>query len=144
MSNPVLFDEAAFRAQVPQYADPTTYPTAVLQQFWDNAINFITNWYGTSTWPTEDKLRFAINLMTAHLVYTSWLLQQGITPGVEVSSSVGQTSVSLEPPPLKTQWQYWLQTTPYGMQLLALFQVRTVGGFYFGGNWSLAAIRGCF
>lgn len=144
MANPVLFDATAFRAQVPQYADPTAYPDAVLQQYWSNGTNFITDTYGAypGIWPTEDKLRFALNLMTAHLLFISGLLQQGITPGVETASSVGQVSISLQPPPLKTQWQFWLQTTPYGMELLALLQTRSVGGWYAGGDYSLLAIRG--
>jgi hypothetical protein len=39
----------------------------------------------------------------------------------------------MQAPPAANAWQYWLNTSPYGMQLLALLQAKGVGGLYVGG-----------
>ncbi|OWK47571.1 hypothetical protein FRUB_01270 [Fimbriiglobus ruber] len=38
-------------------------------------------------------------------------------------ATIDKISVTLEPPPAPNAWQYWLQSSPYGQQLLALLQV---------------------
>ena len=68
--------------------------------------------------------------MTAHLLALSVMIASGNTPGVMVAATIDKISITLEPPPAPNAWQYWLQTTPYGQQLLALLQVASVGGFY--------------
>lgn len=79
--------------------------------------------------------------MTAHLTALSDLAAQSQTPGYEQSATIDKVSVSLTPPPNKNQWQFWLNTTPYGMQLLALLQSKSAGGFYIGGLPETAAFK---
>lgn len=127
----INYNDAAFRALFPVYANATTYPESTIQGYWNSAILYISNQY--SGWPfgfTLAQQTQAINLMTAHLLYLSTLIAAGGTPTLVTGATVDKVNVSLEPPPLKNQWQWWLSTSPYGAQLLALLQVIGVGGFY--------------
>ena len=62
-------------------------------------------------------------------------------PGIITEATVDKVDVKLEPPPLPNQWQFWLGTTIYGQQLLALLQGKSVGGTYYGGPPVLAAFN---
>lgn len=136
---PILtFNYAQFIALVPAYSNAQTYPQATLQAFWDSAINYITP-IGNFGSLQGDKRQYAINLMTAHLIYISNLAAAGTVPYLMQTSTIDKISVGLTPPPLKNQWQWWLMTSPYGQQLQALLQVNSVGGFYVGGSAQRAA-----
>lgn len=138
---PILtFDVTLFRQQFPVFANATAYPDAMLQMYWDMAICYITD-IGNYGWLQGDCRQLAINLMTAHLTALSVIVAGGQVPGLVQSATIDKVSVSLTPPPLKNQWQWWLSTTPYGQQLLALLQNRSVGGWYIGGRPELAAFR---
>jgi hypothetical protein len=50
------------------------------------------------------------------------------------TANIDKVNVSLTPPPLKNQWQWWLSISPWGQQLWALLQVNSVGGHYIGGS----------
>jgi hypothetical protein len=78
--------------------------------------------------PSQQTL--ALNLMTAHLVFLSDQVAAGETGGVVTGATIDKVSVTLEPPPSSNNWQYWLNQSPYGKQLLALLQVASVGGMY--------------
>jgi len=139
MAAVLVFDPVAFRLQFPAYSDPNKYPDATLQGFWDTAICYISDLnYG---WLNGDCRQRAINMMVAHLVYLQGLILAGTVPGLVNSSSVGATSVSLQMPPGKTQFQWWLNLTPYGAQLLALLSVKSTGGFFVGGTLARAGFR---
>jgi hypothetical protein len=56
-------------------------------------------------------------------------------------ASVDKVSVTLTPPPVKSQWQWWMSLTPRGAQLLALLKSKAAGGLYVGG---LPAERAAF
>jgi hypothetical protein len=138
----VVFDATAFRAQNPAYADPTAYPDATLQQYWNNATNYISDANsGVLGALVDAQLQFAINLMTAHLLFLSGLVLRGVSPGFVTQSTIDKISVSLQAPPEKNQWQWWLNLSPYGQQLLAMLQARSAGGFYIGGLPELGAFR---
>lgn len=133
------FDEAAFRAMFPDFASDTTYPDAMLASYWAMAVLYIT---ADDSWMIEgDTLQFALNLMVAHLGKSYSLINAGQSTSVVQSSSVGSVSVSMVPPPVKTGWQHWLCTTPYGAQLWALLQSLTVGGIYIGGSQERQGFR---
>ena len=140
----ILFDPVEFRLAFPAFANETTFPTVMLQRYWDMAICYVDD-CGSYGWLQGECRRLAINLMTAHLLAISVLIAAGQTPGLVQSSTIDKISVSLTPPPLKNQWQWWLSTTPYGAELLALLQTRSVGGWYIGGRPELSAFRrvGC-
>lgn len=125
-------DIAAFRAMFPAFADPLKYPDATLQLWWTMATQYITEYDNCLIEGTT--LQLALNLMTAHLAQSFTLISAGqSTPGVITGATEGSVSVSMSPPPVKNMWQYWLATTPYGQQLLALLQTLVVGGFTIGG-----------
>lgn len=144
----VVFDPTTFRAQFPQFTSVTLYPNAQLQMYFDTAEEFISNrdnltacGCGSGSLRPK-KLALALNLMTAHLAALGIQAAAGETTGLLQSATIDKVSVSLTPPPNKNQWQWWLNQTPYGQQLLALLAVASVGGYYFGGNPVLPAFRG--
>jgi len=135
----LTFDVAAFRTQFPAFANPTTYPSATLQGFWDLAVCYISPVdYGYLNGDCRER---AINMMVAHLTYMNGLIVAGTAPSMVNSSSVDRVSVSLTPPPFKDQFQWWLNLTPYGAQLAALLSLKAMGGFYVGGNLARAGFR---
>ena len=137
--NPVIltFDYALFISQCPQYSNGTTYPQALLQTYWDIAINYVSNVgnYGALQGAAR---QYGLNLMVAHLAYLAGLIAIGQVPGLMQNATIDKVTVGLTPPPLKNQFQWWLSLTPYGQQLLALLQINSVGGFYIGGSPVLA------
>jgi hypothetical protein len=136
----IEFDPVIFRQQVPAYSNPVDYPDATLQAFWDAAVYYVSNEnYGCLQ---GDRRRYALNLMTAHLVYISDMATSGQVPYVLSASTIDKVQVSTVQVPLKNQWGWWLSTSPYGSQLWALLQVNSVGGFYAGGIPVLPAYRG--
>lgn len=139
MASVILFDAALFRAQCPAYANETTYPSATIEGYWDQAIEFVTD--RNCGRLKDEGRRLAINWMTAHLMYLAGLIAAGQVPGLVQSSTIDVVSVSLTPPPVQNQFRWWLSLTPYGQQLLALLQVRSAGGFFVGGSSVRAAFR---
>jgi hypothetical protein len=135
----IVFDVAAFRVAFPAFANETTYPDATLQAYCDAACCYISpEDYG---WLNGDCRARALNLMTAHLAMLSSMIANRQPAGVGISATVGDVSVSMMPPPVKTAFQYWLATTPYGTQLWALLNVKGVGGLYVGGLPEKSAFR---
>ncbi len=137
------FDVTAFRIAFPAFADVTLFPTATLQMNWDAATCLMDN-DDNGHWALHGECRFrGLNLLTAHLTALSVIIANGggQVPGLVQSATIDKVTVSLTPPPIKTQWQWWLSLTPYGQQLLALLQVSSVGGFYVGGLPELFAFR---
>ena len=136
----LTFNVTEFRLLFPAFANETQFPTVRLQMYWDSATCYITD-IGNYGWLQGRCRQLAINYMTAHLTAISVLIAAGQTPGLVQNATVDKVSVGLTPPPLKNQWQWWLSTTPYGQELLALLQARSVGGWYIGGNPELSAFR---
>ena len=139
----IAFNEETFRALFPAFKDKADYPSAVLSMRWDTAGIYISNQSGGCFCGGMDTAQrtYALNLMTAHLQALADAIASGNTPGILTSATIDKVTVTIEPPPAPNQWQYWLQTTPYGQQLLALLQRASVGGCYFGGRPELAAFR---
>jgi hypothetical protein len=139
MSNIITFDITQFRAQCPEFENETTYPDAFLQGYWDIAICYISDVnYG---YLRGDCRQRAINYMVAHLLKLSQMIAMNQTPGQIQGSSIDKISVTMTPPPNKTQFQWWLGTTAYGQLCFALLGVHSTGGFYVGGKPELAAFR---
>jgi hypothetical protein len=137
----LTFDVTAFRVQFPAFMNPVMFPDATLQLYWDNATVYVSD-VGNFGRLQDTSRQYALNLMTAHLTALSVIVAKGQVPNIVSASTIDKISVTLEPPPVKTEWQWWLCTTPYGQGLLALLQGRSVGGFYIGGSAPLAAFRG--
>lgn len=124
-------DLTAFRAMFPAFADVTKYPDITIQMWWDMGVNYIDDYDNALI--SGKILQMALNLITAHLAQSFTMIGNGQNSAVVSGATEGSVSVSMTPPPVKTQWAWWLNTTPYGAQLLALLQTLTVGGFTIGG-----------
>lgn len=122
------FNEKLFRAQIPAFAENTVYPTPVVQMYFDAAGTYIAN-NKSGPLARAGATLLALNLMTAHLMQIGAETAQGMESGVTVSSTVDKVSNTLQQAVLTNQWQLFLASTQYGKQLLALLQVKSVGGF---------------
>lgn len=119
----IEFNAEKFRSQFPELAT-----IAAPQAWWNAATNIISNnSYGLLACCSREQ---ALYLMTAHLVQISNLVANGQQPGIVTDAQIDKIRVATMPPPVGNQWQWWLSQTPYGAQLLALLQVKSVGGFY--------------
>ena len=135
----ITFNYSSFVAQIPAYSDSGLYPESTLQQYWNGAINYISDVGNFGAIQGSARV-FALNLMTAHLVFVAGLAQNQQVPGLMQNATVDKVSVGLTPPPLPNQWQWFLNQSPYGQQLLAQLQVSSVGGFFIAGPYG--GIRG--
>lgn len=129
----IAFDVAAFRAGYPQFA--ATPPTDdTLSGWFDAATNYVSDEdYGCLMLRGVARV-LALNLMTAHIGALFAMIAAGETPGVETQATIDKVSVTVAPPPNKTQFGWWLSTTAYGQQLQALLGVAGVGGGFVGGG----------
>ena len=142
MTLPVIipFDESLFRSSFPAYANVTSFPSGTLNLYWTWSTYYLSNIsnYGALRGTSR---QLALNMMTAHLVAQNVIIGDGNTPYIVQGSTIDKISVTLEPPPIPNQWQWWLNTTPYGQQLLALLQANTAGGWSIGGTPQTSSFR---
>ena len=138
----ITLDPAAFRALFPQFADATKWPDAALSIQYGAATGYVSaDTYGDM--PVAARTN-ALYLMTAHLLALGVIIAQNNYSGqvgVVQGAVVDHVQITLTPPPVKSQWQWWLNTTPYGAQLLGLLEAQAAGGFYVGGLPERAAFR---
>jgi len=138
----ITFDAAAFRALFPQFADPAKFPDAALSIQFGAATGYVSaDTYGDMSVPVRTN---ALYTMTAHLLALGVIIAQNNYQGqvgIVTGAVVDHVQITLTPPPVKSQWQWWLNTTPYGAQLVALLQAQAAGGFYVGGLPERAAFR---
>lgn len=138
----ITLDPAAFRALFPQFADPAKYPDAALEIQFGMATGYVSaDTYGDM--PVAARTN-ALYLMLAHLMAIGVIIAQNNYQGqvgIVTGAVVDHVQITLTPPPVKSQWQWWLNTTPYGAQLLGLLQAQAAGGFYVGGLPERAAFR---
>lgn len=138
----INYNDANFRALFPAFANTTSYSATLLSLWWGNATAYISN-QNQCGWGslTLQQQTLALNYMTAHLVYLNNLAATGEDSGVITGATIDKISVQLEPPPEANQWQWWLNQSPYGKQLLALLQVAVVGGRFFNPSPVFTAFR---
>lgn len=138
----ITLDPAAFRALFPQFADAAKWPDAALSIQFDAATGYVSaDTYGDM--PVAARTN-ALYLMTAHLLALGVIIAQNNYSGqvgVVQGAVVDHVQITLTPPPVKSQWQWWLNTTPYGAQLLGLLEAQAAGGFFVGGLPERAAFR---
>lgn len=129
-----VFDVAAFRLQFPAFASITEYPDVLLSGYFSMAGCYIDAWDNCAL--SGDCLQLALNLMTAHLAATYGPSGSGI-PGVVgmlTSSTIDRVSVTQAVPTTRGAWQFFLASTPYGLQLWALLMAKSAGGWMVGGS----------
>lgn len=138
----ITLDPAAFRALFPQFADPAKYPDAALSIQFGMATGYVSaDTYGDMSLAIRTK---SLYLMTAHLLALGVIIAQNNYTGqvgIVQGAVVDRVQITLTPPPVKSEWQWWLNTTPYGAQLVALLEAQSAGGFYVGGLPERAAFR---
>jgi hypothetical protein len=137
----LVYNDADFRLAFPFFANATTFPEALLSMNFTNGTNYISDY--NAGFLANGNRQYALYLMTAHLTQLGVLIaaNNGAAPMIETQATVDKISVTVQPPPQKNQWQYWLNLTPWGAQLLALLQVASAGGWYVGGLPERAAFR---
>lgn len=131
----IQYNDTTFRALFPAFESTVTYPEVALQAYWNTASAYISDVNGGCYVGglSLAQQTLALNQMTAHLVALNALILAGQQPSILTAAGIDKINVTIEPPPAKNMWQYWLQTTPYGQMLLALLQVAGVGGLYVPG-----------
>lgn len=135
-----------FRAAFPAFADANLFPDAMLQVQWTIGACYISdrgcNCASADGTDCRETMQY---LMLAHLLQLGQIISAGGTnsgaAGIVSMAKVDKVSVSLVPPPVTDAWDWWLNGTPYGAQLLALLSVCGMGGFYAGGLPEPTAFR---
>jgi len=128
-----------FRAQFAEFASTTTYPDSTITMYWDTSILYVSNGdYGLLSGASRQR---AIYLFMAHLIKLGENIASNEVPNMISGATIGGESVTLVPPPLKSQFQWWLNLTIYGQQLNVLLSLKAVGGISVGGLPENSAFR---
>jgi Protein of unknown function (DUF4054) len=131
------YNDAAFRAQFPEFANTTSYQEALISIYFDLAMQFISTTGSPCSALRGTQLQVALNYMTAHLLalgkQAASALPGSVQGGFDTSATIGEISVSKLAPPVKDAWDWWLFQTPYGQALMALLSTLAVGGLSVGG-----------
>ncbi len=135
----ILFDVDVFRAQFPGLFPDPPNTDAFIELFWDAATCYVSN-------DTAGALSVAcrtqvLNLVTAHLITIMESAQAGNQPGFVVTASIDKISVTVQAPPSKSEFQFFLNQTPFGIQAYAMLYAAGVGGSYVGGFNELGSFR---
>jgi len=134
------FNYTVFIQYYAEFANSTTYPEATLQLYWNEAVTMVSSNTASCGLTPVQRVR-AINLMTAHLTRLNTQATQGQVSGLLQGAAIDKINIALTPPPEVNQWQWWLNQTPYGQALLALYQVAAAGGFFVGGYPTTFTLR---
>lgn len=129
----LVYTDADFRLQFPYFASTVTYPQATLQRNFDTGTNYVSAYnYG---FLNDAARQTALYMMTAHLTMLNDMLiaNAGAPSQMVTRAKIDQIEVTLQPPPEKNQFQWWLNLTQFGQQLLALLQIKSAGGWAVGG-----------
>lgn len=85
---------------------------------------------------TNCKRALAICLLVAHLMTIQKAIKNGDTSGlIQAGATIDKVSVSNVPPPTDEN-TYWFYLTPYGQQLLQLFEFNFASPGYIGGSFT--------
>jgi hypothetical protein len=137
---------ASFRAMFPAFDSMTAYPDAVLTMYASFATNYISTSPNCSSWQglSTAQQTYAQNLMMAHIAQIQANISSNSagSTGFSTSKHVKDVGYTVQPPPSSDAFDYWLNLTPYGMQLSALLSLVSVGGFMVGGSPEGLAFRG--
>lgn len=132
MSNPVPFDETTFRELFPAFSSAVKYPTSTLVMYWDEIGCYIADG-GVGGMLSGNCTANAMYCLLAHFLALSDQAKRGKQTGFKNSAGIDKINVQYLAPPVKTQFDWWLASTPYGQQLAALLELKSVGGISVGG-----------
>ena len=141
MVSPAYFyNDAQFRTQFPAFSNATTYPQATLQQYFNTAgLIVANNNYGPLQ--CAGATLTCLYLLTAHLAQIGTQIAAGQQGGIVVQAAIDKINITLQEFQYPNQWQFWLASTPYGAQLLAILQAQSIGGFSFPAGLGRAGFR---
>jgi len=123
----LAFSAAEFRAQFP--GQFLTESDAILELYWDTAVCYVSP-DDSAGIMSSDCRRTALNLMTAHLITVAGAATIGMQSGFIESGTIDKVSVNVQAYPPTSQYQWFFNQTPYGVQLYALLSAQIVGGLY--------------
>lgn len=131
-------DIQVFRTQFPAFKDENIFSDAFIKEWGKLAEHYL-----KESWALNGEVfKHALNLMSAHLIFiASKTMQNNATSGAIQSASEGSVSVSFSAPPTRNGWEFWLSSSPYGVQLWALLNQLSSGGVYVGGLPERKAVR---
>ena len=120
-----------FLMRFPEFDNETTYPRATVENCGQRAMMHITP--DAEGMPLNGHYReYGLFLMTAHLITLDAQGDDGSTAGTPYKSTIG--SVSIETTKQNTfmtdDWNYWLNLTKYGRELLAYLELQSAGGIF--------------
>ena len=135
MFGPSAFPLDTFLARFPEFDDSEKYPIANLQNYGDRAMMHITQ--SVPGMPMVGHYReYALFLMTAHLI-TLDAQDDANDPGSALAgtpfkATVGSVSIEATKPNSFTSddWNYWLNQTKYGRELLAYLDTQCAPGIF--------------
>ena len=135
MFGPSAFPLETFLARFPEFDDSEKYPIAKIQNYGDRAMMHITQ--SVPGMPMVGHYReYALFLMTAHLI-TLDAQDDANDPGSALSgtpfkATVGSVSIEATKPNSFTSddWNYWLNQTKYGRELLAYLDTQCAPGIF--------------
>lgn len=127
----IELDISSFRINFPAYASEADYPDARLNSQYAIGKCYVAD---NDCTLSEECREYALQLILAHLLNIQDSIASGRPTQIVTSATEGSVSVSLAEPPNSDTWTYWLSSTPYGLQLIAMLNVASAGGFYVGGN----------
>src|ERR1035437_3608856 len=128
--NPIQFNATTFRALFPAFTSTGTYPDALLALYWGVSTSYISQYPQCGGVQDVANQTLMLNMMTAHVTQVNTAAATGQQDGFVTAAGVGAVNVTVLPPPEVNQFQWWLNKTPYGQQLLALLEALSVGGYY--------------
>jgi hypothetical protein len=138
---PPAYNDTNFRAQFPAFANTTAFPEVALSATWTTGTAYISP-NANPGWTTNPaQLQRALDLMCAHLTQLAQQIANGTPMGVMSAASEGSVSITLQPPPVKSAFSYWLSTTVYGAELRMLLDIVGGVGFYVGGSCEREGFR---
>lgn len=89
-----------------------------------------------SNLPEGEKYKLAVYLFTAHLLILQKNIADGqVTAGLPSSASINSVSISMVPPSSSGAFEYWMNQTQYGAELLALLEMEVPVPLLFGGSF---------
>lgn len=133
----ILFDVYNFREQFPNQFQNVT--TEIIRIYWDTATCYVS--CDTAGSMSVDCRTRVINLVAAHLITLAAQATSGAQSGFLESSNIDNITISVKSFESKSDFQWFLNQTPYGIQAFALLSSQSVGGAYSGGFNELGSFR---
>lgn len=134
----VTLNITTFRSQYPEFTSEIKFTDSAVTMAFNKATIFFKN--ETNCELDEVQLEVILYLMTAHLLKVQSNTLKGGS-GLVGSATIDKVSISIISPKNLSEFEYFLNQTIYGQELLALMAILTLGGFYVGGSPETMAFK---